>query len=146
MASDITISKKDISVTVYVSEVTDAMNNKLFPITPGTGKQNQDGGPKDTKIIDLLRVVREINVTRGMITGTSVLTATQVKDNLISIFKGATAKGGVCTLTYDGNSFTGYLEKLSFTEKSSDEPPTPTEDITKYDVQLNFIVGIAIGS
>jgi len=120
MAADVLISKGDYSVIIYVSEITDNMTNKIFPISPGVGKQNQDSGPKDTKIVDLLRIVREINIQRGMITGTSALTAKQVKDNLITIFKGANQKGGTCTFVYDGNTFTGFIEKLTISEKASD--------------------------
>ena len=144
MATNITISKGAYSVIVYVVEVSENLTNKIFPITIATGVQNQDAGAKDTKVVDLLRNTREINVTRGYITGTSALTATQVKNNLISIFNGGGVKGGTTSFVYDGNTLSGFIEKLTFTETASDEPTTLTEDVAKYIVQLNFMVGTTV--
>jgi hypothetical protein len=144
MVSEITISKGAYTVTIYSVEVTDNFTNKLFPITPPTGVSNQDAGPKDNKIVDLLRITQEINITQGYITGTDALTAKQVKDQLISMFKGADLKGGTCSITYDGDTLEGYIEKLAFTEKSSDEPTTAPTDFAKYVVQLNLIVGLPV--
>jgi len=144
MAEEITISKGGINVTIHAIEISDNFTNKIFPITPATTKQKQDAGPKDTKLIDLLRITEEINITRGYIVGTDTLTATQVKNNLKSIFKGANSKGGTCELIYDGDTLTGFIEKLTISEVASDEPASVGEDYAKYTVQLNFIVGIEI--
>lgn len=144
MVTEISISKGSYNVTIYATEVNDNLDNKLFNISPPTGKSNQDSGPKDTKIVDILRITRQINITQGAITGTSLLTAKQVKDQLITMFKGAGEKGGVCTMTYDGDSHTGVIEKLTFIQTASDEPDSPEEDYAKYRLQMNFIVGTTI--
>jgi hypothetical protein len=144
MVSEITITKNNVTVTIYTQEVTTNFTNKLFPITPPTSPSKGEDGPKDVKLVNLLRVTKEINITRGAIVGTDVLTVKQVKDQLISIFNGASENGGVATLTYDGDSYTGYIEKLAMTEKASDEPDTVGTDYAKYDVQLNFLVGVAV--
>jgi hypothetical protein len=145
MVTDVTISKGAYSVIIYVTEISENLTNKIFPITPIVGKQNQDTGPKDTKVVDLLRNTRGINITRGYIAGTSTKTATEVKADLISIFNGAGVKGGVTSFVYDGNTLSGFIEKITITETASDEPTTLTEDVAKYLVQLNFIVGTMAG-
>lgn len=158
MVSDITISKGVYSVTIHSVEVTQNLTNKIFPISPATGKQNQDGGAKDTKIVDLLKITKELNITRGYITGSDTassvnndsggsvsITATQAKDIIKNIFNGAFEKGGVTSLTYDGDTLYGFLEKVSITYVSADEPSTIASDIAKYSVQINFMEGTTIG-
>lgn len=144
--ADITISKNGISIIINAQEVTENLSNNIFLITPPQTTQKQSSGPKDPKAIDLLRITTEYMI-RGEITGTTtptVLTAKQVKDSLKSIFKGANANGGVCSLVYDGDTINGYITKCMFNEVSMDKPDTEPDDFAKYTVQITFAVGIPV--
>lgn len=146
--NEITFSKGGITVTVEVRDVVDDISNKLFLITPLVSGDNQASGPKDVKVIDLLRITNSYQIN-GYISGTTTpttLTAKQVKDNLKLIAKGANTASSVVTMVYDGDSITGYIEKLRFTEVACDEPDTVGTDFAKYQVTLTFTVGIAVGS
>ncbi len=142
--AEITLAKGSITVTIYAREVVDNLSNQLFPIKPPQTKNNQSSGPKDNKIIDLLRITREYLIT-GAIKGTDTQTAKQVKDELYSIGEGAGIDGGVVTLTYDGDTITGYIEKISAKEKAEDTPASEPVDYAKYEVQINFMKGVLIG-
>jgi len=115
-------------------------------VTPATAKQNQATGQKSSKIVSLLRVVRTMAIT-GMLTGTSTKTAKEVKDDLITIVRGGGTAGLPVTLSYDGDSLSGIIEKIAFNHKPSDEPDVSSDkpryaDYVKYTVQITFIEGV----
>lgn len=159
--SEITLQKLDTggndvgtAVTVYVIEIDDAFSSKLFLITPPQSKNNQSSGPKDSKIVDLLRITRILVIT-GEITGTSALTANQVKEDLIDIYTSTGQNGGLVKLSYDGvgrelttsgaaTTIKGIIEKVAFKENHADEPSSPPEDFAKFTVQMTFLEGIQI--
>lgn len=143
MVNEITLTKGAFTVTIGTAEIDENYSNKLSLITPPQVKNNQDSGPKDNKIIDLLRVTHEFLI-RGYLTGTASKTAKEVREDLRNIFKGAQAKGGVVTMVYDGDSYTGYIEKVGCKEVASDEPGTMPEDAVKYSVQVTFVEGVSI--
>ena len=148
MANNITLEKGELSVTVSTEIVTDGYANKIFSIVPAQSAANQASGPQDTKVVDLLRITRQI-VIKGFIVGTDEKTAKEVKDDLVSIHKGGSTAGGVVTLTYDGNTIYGFLEKLTTVEKSFDEPSDFVSsyakylDVLKYEVSITFIEGVS---
>lgn len=143
MTAEITISKGGITVTIGTEEVSENFSNKLVFIRPAQTSQKQDAGPVTVKVIDLLMITHELLV-RGRITPTSTKTAKQVKDDLITIFKGANTTGGQTTVTYGGDSFDMYIEKLVIIEKAMDEPSSLTEDIAKYNIQITLAEGVKI--
>jgi len=135
-----TLSKGAYSVTIYNTEVTEDFDNKLFTITPAIGKQNQDSGPKDTKVADLLRITRTFSLKKGY------LTSNNDKKALIQIIKGAGIKGGAATFTYpdgaDATSFSVYVRKAKIKQVASDEPDSPPDDYAKFEVDLTLISGV----
>ena len=162
MANDITLTKGGITVTLGVQEVNDNYSNKIFIISPAQSDQNQPSGPKEAKVVDLLRVTHSM-IIRAQIIGTATKTATQIKQDLVNIWKGSGSVGGTVTLTYDANakafgstattantSIEGYIEKVNFKETSSDEPDDFVSskenytDITKFEITLTFIEGVKI--
>lgn len=143
MTNNITIEKGGITITLDTVEVAENFDNRLLFIRPPQTKQQQDSGPKDAKVIDLLMITHTM-VARGYITGTASLTAKQVKGNLITIFKGANTKGGACIVNYAGDNFNMFIEKLIITEKSFDESNTIGIDVAKYDIQITLSEGISI--
>jgi len=149
MANEITISKGNYSVIVYATNVAEGFANKIFLITPPQSAANQASGPKDVKVVDLLRITHTLAI-KGFIVGTDSKTAHDVKADLKNIFNGADISGGTVTLTYDGDSYSGYFEKLTVTERSKDEPDDFVsskenyDDIIKYEVAITFNKGIQV--
>lgn len=150
--ANVTISKGGKTVTIQTAEVTDNYSNKLFPITPPQSTSNQASGPKSVKIVDLLRIIHTI-IIKGFLTPgdtATAATANAAKDDLNNIFKGAGASGGTVALVYDGDTFNGYIEKLTITEKTFDEPPdydsntTNYSEVLKYEVAITFIEGVQV--
>lgn len=137
---EITITSGAYTVTIYSTTIVDKLKNKLFLITPGTSLSNYTVGPKDTKIVNLLRITREININQGYIAASSTKTAKEVKQDLITIFKGGFASN-ISTLTYDGESLNGFIEDIQITEEARDITGDYPDDAVRYQVQLNFVVG-----
>ena len=162
MTNEITLTKGGITVKLYTPEVNDNYASKIFIITPAQSSTNQDDGPKEAKMVDLLRVTHSM-VIRAHILGTASKTATQIKQDLVNIFKGGGAVGGTVALTYDANArafgstattanttINGYIEKVNFKEVSADEPDDFVSakenytDISKFEITLTFLEGVKI--
>ncbi len=141
---EITIVKGAVidTVTLYATNVAENLTNKIFLITPAQSTANQPNGPLDVKVVDLLRNVHQY-VIKCYIAGTALKTAKQVKDDLKSIFNGAGVTGGVATLTYDGDTINGYIEKINFVEVSADSPSETIKDYGRYEVALTFVEGVS---
>jgi len=147
MALDITVSKGSYSVTIQSNEIPEEYANKLTVLPIPQNANNQSSGQKDVKILDLLRLTHTL-IIKGYITATASKTAKEVKDDLFSIIKGGGEDGGTVTLTYDGDSYEGYIEKVIITEKAQDDPVGAgysDTDHARYEIILNFIEGVAIG-
>lgn len=165
MGNVIRLTKGGKIFDIDAVEVSEDYTNKLIVTIPNILQESkQDGSLPDKKIIDLLWITHTFQI-RGNIVGRagtcSVLghndqttceadsgnwtsaakTAKQVKDEIITIFKGAETAGGSITMTYDGDTFNGYIEKMVVIEKTSDNPDSLTEDIAKYGIQITFIEG-----
>lgn len=144
MVSELTLAKGGTTVTIYTVTVAENFTNKIFIITPAQASQNQASGPKDNKIVDLLRIVHQF-VIKGYIASSATRTAKQVKDDLVSIYEGAGAVGGVTTLTYDSDNFNGYVEKLNVVEKAEDNPlDSSGKDYARYEVAITFVEGVSV--
>jgi len=150
MTANITIAKGALSVTVETTNIDENYSKKLSPIRPAQSKQKQDTGPKTVKMIDLMMVTHTLLV-RGIITPTASKTAKEVKDDLINILKGASVAGTHATVTYDGDSFNMFIEKLVIIEKATDYAPTDDaaeksdfQQIGKYDVSITLVEGTSI--
>lgn len=143
MTAEITISKGGKTVIVGTITVTENFSNRLVFIRPAQSKQKQENGPKTVKIADLLIITHSILIN-GAITGTSGKTAKQVKDDLKSIFNGAAISGGTPQITYAGDTFNMFIEKMTIIEEAQDEPSSLTEDIIKYRVAITLVEGVTI--
>lgn len=151
MTNNITLSKGSTSVSVDTIEVADNFKNTVISLKLAQTKQNQDSGPKETKIIDLQRVEHTL-VIRGVICPTDSKTAEEIKDDLVYIWKGAGQTGGTVSLNYEGNcgAFTsttntnpisGVITDLLFKETPSSGASSLTTVDFKYDVQITFMEG-----
>ena len=140
--TNVTISKGDYTVTLHTVEATEDYSNE-FGIKPlPQTKNNQDSGPKGTKIIDLLKITHSLMI-RGWINKTSVKTAKEVIDDLKKIFEGADITGGSTTVVYDGDTLNMFPEKLTIIKNPLREPSDPGSAIGQYQVNMNLVEGTA---
>ena len=93
-------------VVVYVEHMDEVSNKILKIIKAAQSSGNWDEGPKDTSILDLLRVEFRYSV-RGFI-------ASSDKSGFNSLFK----KGGVFNMTWDGDNHDVNIDKLSIAKSA----------------------------
>jgi len=138
--TNITVTKELASgttaVEIGITKDEEILNKIITKITPPQSSNNWDSGPKDTLIVDLLRLEQWINIDGDLITDTT--SSSSVKKKAL---KAAVKAGGVVTLTYDGEPVTGSIEKISFSKIVSDGME-PTDGEVGYTVKFTFIRGI----
>ena len=140
--TNVTISKGEYSVTIHTVEVTEDYAN-TFSVRPlPQTKNNQDSGPKGTKVSDLLKITHSLMV-RGWINKTSTKSAKEVINDLKKIFEGADIKGGNAKVVYDGDSLTMFPEKLTIIKGPLREPSDPDKSVGQYQVNINLVEGTA---
>jgi len=132
---NITLTKGSFSVIVHTVGITDNYDNKIQLIIPAQTKQKQDAGPKDTKVIDLLRITHEM-VIQG------ILETESERDDLISIAKGANVTGTPITMTYNTHPDTPlnvFITKLMIKEDARNKSSASE---MRYEVQITLIEGV----
>lgn len=110
------ISQGGLSVTIRSEVVTEEYHNTVFTITPPTSTPNQGGGPKDTWIVNLLRITKQYTI-RGYVDATD-------RGVLRAIFNSGNLKDNNCTLSWDGlegGSIAGVIEKLTLERSGNEE-------------------------
>lgn len=145
--NECTLTKGNYTTTIYSKEITEDFSNKLMNITPPTGKQNQDAtttqffGQKQTKVVDLLRIVRKFIIKGYILNNIDKLA-------LIRIIRGAGIKGGAITFSYpdgaDTTSFNVFIESFKISQKATDEPDSPPDDYAKYDIDITLVEGTTV--
>jgi len=143
MVYDIQFEKGSYSVDLHADNVSEEYTNKLVVLSLPQTATNQASGKKDTKILDLLRITHQF-VIKGYIAATATKTAKDIKNDLITLANGSGEAGGEITMTYDGDTYTGYLEKVVAIKESSDSPDDESTDEVKYSLALTFIVGVEV--
>lgn len=117
MVTNLTLTKGAFSVEIHTVQIEDGFTNKVFKITPGTGKQTQAAGPKENKVIDLLRITRTFRLMGHLLNNAE-------KKNLVKIIEGAETDGGGITFTYsdggDASSYNTFVESCIITQGASD--------------------------
>ena len=99
----------DNQLTIYTESCEKIYSKKLIGITPPQSTANYDSGPKDTKIVDLLRI--EIRfVVRGVIDSAD---ESKVQNLMVG--------GGVIKLTWKGTDFNVNFEKITITNDNKTE-------------------------
>ena len=99
----------DNALTIYTTSCEKIYSKKLTAITPPQSTANKGDGPKDTKIVDLLRIEVRFTV-KGLIDS-----ADESKiQNLFNI-------GGVFNMKYKGSTFVINSEKLTITNDNKTE-------------------------
>jgi len=129
---NIQLSKGGTTVTIHTIEFDENRDNDLTPISLPQPKQKQANGPKDTKILDLLKLTIEFKVV-GHLDETN-------RNKLITLTKGAGTSGAI-SMIYSGHPdspLSVFMSKCQIKEtaeyKSSNE---------KYETQLTLIEGVA---
>ena len=133
--TNITLTKSGTSVVIQVTNEEHVLNKMLTKINVPQTKQLWGLGPNPTRILDLLRIEERLNVD-GMLITDAVNNSSAKRDNLISIFKA----GGVITMTYEGSSITGNMDKLSV-KKDMFDGGEPNYEEVGYSVKFTFIKG-----
>ena len=67
---NIVLSKGSLSVTIYPNEIPEEYANKLTVLPIPQTASNQASGPKDTKILDLLRLTHTL-IIKGYLTASA---------------------------------------------------------------------------
>ena len=93
-------------IVVYVELVDEIYNKLLKLIKKPQSSANWDRGPKDTKIVDLLRVEYRYSI-RGYIDSAS-------KTDIQALF----IKGGIFLMYWDGSRFDVNMDKLTVSKSS----------------------------
>lgn len=127
---NVTLEKGGTTATIHTEELTENRDNSLITSALPQTKQKQENGPKDTRIIDLLRLTVEF-IIRGRVDETN-------KNNLITISNGAGTSGTI-TMTYDSHPDSPLQVAMSkcMIKKNSQDKNTDKE----YEVQLTLIEG-----
>lgn len=121
--ANIILGTGDDAVTIHTTSCEKIYAKVTTKITPSQSSANWSAGPKDTKIVDLMRIEIRYAI-RGYIDSAD-------EDKLDSLFK----QGGVFNMNYKSETFTTNFEKLSVTENNSSE-----QDET--DVMMTVIKGV----
>jgi hypothetical protein len=112
-------------LTIYTESCEKVYSKKLIGITAPQSTSNWTSGPKDTKIVDLLRIEIRFNV-RGTIASTDE-TKLEALHNI----------GGIVKMTWKTTDFYINFEKLTITNDGKGE-----QDET--DIMFTGLVGVNI--
>ena len=154
MVQEITIKKGNYQVTLFSTKIAENYTNKLELVPNVQVKAAQENGTKTVKVVDHLVIAHQF-VIQCYITGSSTtetspaklndvaqnLTAKEVKDYLKIIYNGGGINGGLTTMVYDGDSYSGFLEKVNFVEVSADDPSEAIKDYARYEIAVTFVEG-----
>ena len=97
------------ALTVYTTSCEKIYSKKLLGITAPQSTANYESGPKDTKIVDLLRIEVRFTV-KGVIDSAD-------ESKIQNLFIG----GGVFNMKYKGSTFAINCEKLTITNDNKSE-------------------------
>lgn len=118
------------SFTMYVTDRIEIVYAKtLIKITPGQSSSNWSEGSKDTKIVDLLRIIRMFNID-GEIDSADFTKLNYLIDH-----------GGVVKITYNGNSYYVNFEKVSVIETPTDKKGVLPDMFT---VKMSLVEGVNV--
>ena len=143
--TNVVIAKGAYSVTLETIEVTESIKN-ILKVVAGKGGQsegNQASGPKNTIVVDLLRLTEAYHI-EAYITANATYTAKQIKDQLRTIVKGGGINGGEITLTYEDENINGYIEDIVIKKSANDDvvgSGYTGKDSVEYHVTLDFVKG-----
>jgi len=96
-------------LTIYTTSCEKIYSKKFTAVTPPQSTANYESGPKDTRIIDLLRIEVRF-VVRGLIDSAD-------ESKIQNLFNG----GGVINMKYKGSTFSINKEKLTITNDTKSE-------------------------
>ena len=145
---DVRFTKGTYDVTVFTAKVTESVKNTLKKVAGkgGQSKDNQSEGPKDTMIVDMLKIVNSYHI-EAYLTKTDTKTAKQVKDDLKWIAEGAEVDGGEVTMYYEDDEIDGYIETLTIDKIYNDnlvDNSYTSNDSAEYHITIEFIKGKGI--
>ena len=140
---DIRLAKGVFNITLFTTNDTENLKNNLQKIPPIQPAGKQELGPKETKVVDLLRIT-ETFVFGCVITKSGSTSAKTVKKNLQSLAKGAGVNGGTpATLYYEDETFSVYVEDLVIKKVKNDNAVEnySGDDAAEYMVTITLVKG-----
>jgi hypothetical protein len=106
----ITLEKNGVTIDVATERVVESITKKLVNITPAQSTANWANGPKDTKIVDLLRIEQRYDVS-----GSIASADKQALKNMV-------LAGGVISMDWDGETdILINVDKLDVTKSADSE-------------------------
>jgi len=142
MALTFQFIKGGINLTLPATGFSDDLDDNLTILPIPSTASNQSVGQKSTKILDLLRITRMMNLT-------AEITTKADKSTLISLVQGAGINGGTIQLIYDGDTYEGYIKKITITERmgagATVASGTYSTSMTRYTAVITFYEGVSIG-
>jgi len=145
---DITLSKGDISVTLFTSRAVENYKNLLTTVPGVVSPDNQDKGSTVATVVDLLRITTSFVFECG-ITATSTSTAKQIKEQLLTLFHGANVESTPAILTYEDESIDVFFQDLIIKKVYNDnvaENGYSGDDSLEYLVTITLINGELVGT
>ena len=144
--ADINLVKGAYDITLFTNQITEGGENQLTVVPIPTTKTDQESGQKETKVVDLLRITNTFH-TIAYLTNSGGLNATEIKENLKTMFKGAGISGGPIVLTYDGLTYNVFAQKWviqKMLESKDIISNVGTTDVAHYMCTLDLVEGEAI--
>jgi hypothetical protein len=140
---NIILSKSGTQVTIHTFNDEENFEKETEKITPPQSSGNWASGPKDTKIVDLLRIEKRITfdgyLAAGTVSGDSSSTVAGKKTDLKTIHE----SGGVVNMTYEGSTFTVNFEKMNIRRVIGDGDHTVLKDgEVGFEVKMTVIRGV----
>lgn len=126
MTSNITLGTGEGAITLHTTTVKKIYSKLLIKITPPQSTSNWESGPKDTKIVDLLRI--EIRFTVNAYIDSTDQSALEALVN----------GGGIFNMTWKGINYNINVEKIEIDEFDSKEE---TDEIK---IMFTALVGVNI--
>lgn len=111
--------------TVYTTKVEKIYSKKLVGITPPQSTANWAAGPKDTRIVDLLRIEIRFSVNG------------HVDDGDQAALEALFLSGGVFNMSWDGTDYDINIEKLTITKDAKKENAEKT-------IMFTCLIGVNI--
>jgi len=138
---NIRLVKGTYDITLFTTDASESGENKMTVIPIPTTSSGQTSGQKVTKVVDLLRITNTFHIM-AYITNLGGVTANVIKQNLITLFKGAGVDGGHIDLYYDNDTYHVFAQKWVIQKvRTPTTITTATTDVPYYIVTLDFVEG-----
>lgn len=146
---DIVLTKGAVSVTLFTVSDTENYKNMVKVIPGVVSPDNQSSGVTLPSVVDLLRITHTLQF-ECYIMETNATSALTAKNNLKSIFNGASVASAPVVLTYEDSSVNVWIEDMVIKGVNDDNSITSGgytgQDAAQYHVTLTLVEGKLVGT